>query len=400
METALEPEWNRMTESSPAAAPPRETQGEVHPPVRVLITGGGTGGHVYPGLAVAAALRELAPGTEVRFAGTSRGIEAVLVPRAGYRFTTVPASGLRGLGGRARILFLWNFFLGFCRSVLMLLVWRPQVVLGTGGFVSAPVMLASRVLGIPCALQEQNSVPGSTNRLVGRWARRIYLGFGSAVRFFKATRCLETGNPVRTEFVTGAVTPATLKTRSGNHLLVCGGSRGAATLNAAVIAAASAWCARPDLSILIQTGSADHAAVATAFSAIPGGRVKVVPYIEDMATALKQADLVVSRAGAMTLAELQCVGCPAVLVPFPHATDDHQLHNAEDCAAAGAAVVLQDANCDGPALVRVVDELLNDPARLGRMSAAAASLARPTAAVDIAADLWQLIAGDTEKVRA
>lgn len=389
-----------MNQKSPAAAGPRETQGEVHPPVRILITGGGTGGHVYPGLAVAGALRELAPGTEVRFAGTSQGIEAVLVPRAGYRFATIPASGLRGMGGRARFLFLWNFFLGFFRSVLMLLVWRPQVVLGTGGFVSAPVMLAARALGIPCALQEQNSVPGSTNRLVGRWARRIYLGFGAAARFFKVARCLETGNPVRTEFLNGAAGPGPVIMASGKHVLVFGGSRGAATLNAAVTAAAPTWCRRTDLSLLIQTGPADHEAVAAAFSHGPSGRVKVVPYIEDMAAALKKADLVVSRAGAMTLAELQCVGRPALLVPYPHATDDHQLHNAEDCADAGAAVVLKDETCDGPALIRTVDELLNDPDRLRRMSAAAASLARPRAAIDIAADLLHLAAGREGRVRA
>jgi UDP-N-acetylglucosamine--N-acetylmuramyl-(pentapeptide) pyrophosphoryl-undecaprenol N-acetylglucosamine transferase len=172
-----------------------------HTPVRILITGGGTGGHVYPGLAVAKALEKLAPGSEVRFAGTSRGIESVLVPKAGYRLAMVPASGLRGLGGRARLMFLWNFFLGFFRSLLMLIVWRPRAVLGTGGYVSAPVMLAARVLGIACALQEQYAIPGSTNRLVARWARRIYLGFGSAARYFKADRCLETGNPVREEFL-------------------------------------------------------------------------------------------------------------------------------------------------------------------------------------------------------
>ena len=389
-----------MTVNSPAAVPSRETQGEDHPPARVLITGGGTGGHVYPGLAVAGALQELAPGTEVRFAGTAKGIEAVLVPRAGYRFATLPASGFRGVGGRARFLFLWNFFLGFFRSVLMLLVWRPQVVLGTGGFVSAPVMLAARVLGIPCALQEQNSVPGSTNRMVGRWARRIYLGFGGAGRFFKAARCLETGNPVRPEFLAGAGEPAPVKKTAGNHVLIFGGSRGAATLNAAVAEAARTWSGRPDLSVLIQTGPTEHAAVAAAFSAGPFGGVKVVPYIDDMAAALKQADLVVSRAGAMTLAELQCLGRPAVLVPFPFATDDHQLRNAEDCAAAGAAVVLKDDACAGPALVRTVDELLGDPDRLRRMSLAAASLARPGAAIDIAADLLQLADGRAADDRA
>ena len=381
-----------MTPTPPDDTISTEPKEMVHPPVRVLITGGGTGGHVYPGLAVAGALEKLAPGSEVRFAGTSRGIESVLVPRAGYRFATLPASGVRGLGGRARFLFVVNFFLGFFRSVLMFLVWRPRVVLGTGGYVSAPVMLAARVLGIPCALQEQNAVPGSANRLVARWARRIYLGFAAAGRNFKADRCLETGNPVRAEFLAAATDTETTDPRKGNHLLVFGGSRGAATLNAAVIGAAETWCARPDLSVLIQTGPKDHEAVAAAFAAEPADRFTVVPYIDDMASALRQADLVVSRSGAMTLAELQCMGRAAVLVPFPFATDDHQLRNAEDCAQAGAAVVLKDEDCDGPALVRLADELLGDPARLHRMEDAAAGLARPDAAAVIAADLLQLAA--------
>ncbi len=359
-------------------------------PVRILITGGGTGGHVYPGLAVAKALEKLAPGSEIRFAGTSSGIESVLVPKAGYRLVTVPASGFRGLGGRARFLFLWNFFLGFFRSLLMLIFWRPRAVLGTGGYVSAPVMLAAKVLGISCALQEQNAVPGSTNRLVSRWASRIYLGFGSAARYFKADRCLETGNPVREEFQEAARVTRKSEDKSGKNLLVFGGSRGAATLNAAVTEAAETWKKRADLFGLIQTGPAEHQNVAAAFSAAGQGRIRVEPYIDDMATAIGQADLVVSRAGAMTLAELQCVGRPAVLVPFPFATDDHQLHNAEDCARSGAAVVLKDADCDGAALVHIVDELLGDPDRLHRMGQAAAALAQGEAADVIAADLLRL----------
>ncbi|MEN8006924.1 MAG: undecaprenyldiphospho-muramoylpentapeptide beta-N-acetylglucosaminyltransferase [Candidatus Krumholzibacteriota bacterium] len=382
-----------MIPNTPADPASGNGKAGVHPPVRVLITGGGTGGHVYPGLAVAGALEKLAPGSDIRFAGTSRGIESVLVPRAGYRFTTLPASGLRGLGGRARFLFLFNFFLGFFRSVLMFLVWRPRVVLGTGGYVSAPVMLAARSLGIPCALQEQNAIPGSTNRLVARWARRIYLGFPGAARYFKADRCRETGNPVRSGFLTAAGEGNPVAAGGVKHLLVFGGSRGAATLNAAVVEAAAAWGGRDDLSILIQTGPAAHASVAAAFDAASSERIRVVPYIEDMATELKRADLVVSRAGAMTLAELQCVGRPAVLVPFPFATDDHQLRNAEDCAAAGAAVVLKDDQCDGMTLVGLVDELLADPSRLQGMAAAAAGLARPRAAVAIAEDLLELAAG-------
>ncbi len=359
---------------------------------RFLITGGGTGGHVYPGLAVAGSLTRLAPGSEVRFAGTKRGLESVLVPRAGYRLATLPASGLRGLGGRARVMFLVNFFLGFCRSLVMFLTWRPRVVLGTGGYVSAPVMAAARTLGITCALQEQNAIPGSTNRLVARWARRIYLGFPGAAQFFPAGRCLETGNPVRTEFLASGSGHENPGPGTGGRLLVFGGSRGATTLNRAMREAAASLVEMPGLSALIQTGPADHAKVAAAYAGSDPDRFRVVPYIEDMAAALKEADLVVSRSGAMTLAELQCVGRPAVLVPFPFATDDHQLRNAEDCAGAGAAVVLTDDACDGPALAGLIAELIKDPGRLRSMGLAAAKLARPEAADRIAADLLELAA--------
>jgi UDP-N-acetylglucosamine--N-acetylmuramyl-(pentapeptide) pyrophosphoryl-undecaprenol N-acetylglucosamine transferase len=367
----------------------------------VLITGGGTGGHVYPGLAVAEALCELSKASgapvEVRFAGTGRGLEAVVVPRHGYRLHTVPASGLRGLGHRARLLFVLNFAGGLLRSLLVMVRWRPAVVLGTGGFVSAPVMTAAWVLGVPCALQEQNAVPGSTNRLVGRWSRRIYLGFGAASMFFRAGLCRTTGNPVRRAFIAatgaGAVPSPELQDfgRPGARVLVFGGSGGARTLNRAVQRAAADLAAGQETVLLVQTGRHDLAAVEAAVQqAGLAARIRVTAYIDDMAAALLWADLVVCRAGAMTLAELQVVGRPAVLVPFPHATDNHQLRNAEDVEKAGAALVLADENCDGSTLAALVGELLEDPARLAAMAAAARRLGRPQAADVLARDLLEL----------
>ncbi len=361
--------------------------------VRVLITGGGTGGHVYPGLAVAEALQDLAPEVEVRFAGTTRGIESVLVPRAGYRLHTVPASGLRGLGHKARFLFVVNFIGGLLRSLALMVSWRPAVVLGTGGFVSAPVMSAARMAGVPCALQEQNAIPGSTNRLVGRWTRRIYLGFGAAAEFFKQGICRTTGNPVRQGFIEATGAGATQGSeladfgQPGQRVLIFGGSGGARTLNNAVREAASELQNLKTAAFLIQTGKADAEAVAEVAAA---GHVRVTPYIDDMAAALLWADLVICRAGAMTLAELQVVGRPAVLVPYPHATDNHQFHNASDLEKAGAALVLADENCDGTALVKFLHELLEAPERLQTMAEAARNLGRPQAARDIALDLLEM----------
>lgn len=365
--------------------------------VRVLITGGGTGGHVYPGLAVAEALQHLAPGAQVRFAGTRRGIEALLVPKAGYRLHTVPASGLRGLGHRARLRFVLNFGGGLLRSLALLLRWRPAVVLGTGGFVSAPVMTAARILRITCTLQEQNAIPGSTNRLVGRWARRIYLGFAAAAPFFRHGVCRTTGNPVRRGLVDAAAAGGDrpdagaegLQTfgQRGGRILIFGGSGGARRLNEAVQAAAPQWARLSHASFLVQTGKAAFAAV---HDSVATEQIRVTAYIDDMAAALRWADLVVCRAGAMTLAELQVMGRPAVLVPFPHATDNHQLHNAHDLEKAGAALVLPDENCDGPSLTAAITDLLADPRRLAEMAAAARTLGRPEAAQTIAGDLLEL----------
>jgi len=359
-------------------------------PPRILVTGGGTGGHVYPGLAVAAALGRLVPGVDVRFAGTRRGLESRLVPAAGYRLYLVPASPLRGLGTAARIMFLVNFVGGVMRSLVLMTGWRPAVVVGTGGFVGGPVMLAARMLGVPCVLQEQNAIPGSANRLVGRWARRVYLGFGAAARWFRAGTTVVTGNPVREAF-NGIPAPADPVAGENRRVLVFGGSRGARTLNLALVEAAGIWRKRGDLELRIQTGPAARDEVAAAWEGAAGPRVAVDGYIEDMPDALSWADLVVSRAGAMTLAELQAAGRPALLVPFPHATDDHQTLNAEACHEAGAAQVLADGDCDGATLAAMVDELLADGDRLRDMGRAAAGLARPEAAGIIAADLLNLI---------
>lgn len=361
-------------------------------PLRVMFTGGGTGGHVYPGLAVAEKLLELAPGIEVRFVGTRKGLESVLVPQAGYRFSTVPASGVRGLGGKARALFLLNFVFGFLRSLGLMVGRRPDVVLGTGGYVTGPVMAAARVLGVRCVLQEQNAIPGSANRLAARWAERIYLGFAAAGDHFPAGKSVTTGNPVRSEFLRSA---GTVKLPAGfsaaddgsQRILVFGGSGGARTLNRALAGGADRWLADPRRRLLIQTGLVERDRVAEAFSAAASDRVQVVPYIQEMAGALAWADLVICRAGAMTLAELQASGKAAVLVPFPHATDNHQLRNAEDCARAGAAVVIEDAECTPEVLLARAGQLLADPRRLLSMGEAARSLGRPDAAGHIARDL-------------
>jgi UDP-N-acetylglucosamine--N-acetylmuramyl-(pentapeptide) pyrophosphoryl-undecaprenol N-acetylglucosamine transferase len=351
-------------------------------------------------LAVAEALLALAPQLEIRFAGTRQGLEFLLVPRAGFRLHTLPASGFRGLKSAARLKFLVNFLAGLLCSIWLILRWRPAVVLGTGGYVSAPVLAAARLLRRRTALQEQNAVPGSTNRLLGRWADRIYLGFAEAAAYFPGRRCVTTGNPVRAAF-DESVAEAMSQLPEAPHadgveqsdllrVLVFGGSRGARTLNQAACQAAASWLERPGLVLWLQTGPGARQDVEAAFADFPPSRVRIDTYLFDMPAALVWADLTVCRAGAMTLAELAVLGKPAILVPFPHATDDHQLKNARGWEAAGAAIMLQDADCDGPALANLVAQLEGDRQRLQAMGQAARRLGRPDAALQIAGDLLQL----------
>ncbi len=366
--------------------------------MKILVTGGGTGGHVFPGLAVADALRTLDPGSGIRFAGTARGLEARLVPGAGWPFDTVSASGVRGLGWGARLRFLANLAVGTIQALGIIFRHRPDVVLGTGGYVSVPVMLAARLTGRPIAVQEQNSVPGSTNRLVGRWARRVYLGFAEAADDFPAGVTVHTGNPVRRDVAAalGDGPPEHWDGQRPLRVLSVGGSRGARSLNDALCQAAPLWLEREDLELWLQTGTEDHARVSLAygdaFERWRGTRrlLRVEPFVEDMPAALQWADLVVCRAGAMTLAELAVAGKPAVLVPFPHATDDHQARNALGVAKAGAAEVMPDDMCTGEALTAMVDTLKSDPDALAAMARASLRLARPDAAMDIALDLMRL----------
>lgn len=363
--------------------------------MRIVITGGGTGGHVYPGLAVAEALRSVDPEGAVLFVGTRGGMEARLVPEAGLPFATVPASGVRGLGWGARLRFAGNLAAGLVRAVWLLLRFRPDLVLGTGGYVSVPVVAAARLLGKRIVLQEQNSVPGSANRLAARWAEMIYLGFEDGAAAFPGRMTRWTGNPVRRAVAEalGAARRPAWDGRRPLRLLVFGGSRGARTLNRAVAEAGEAWAFERNLEARVQTGPEDHAEVDRALGPAraawreAGRELRVTPFIEDMADSLRWADLVVSRAGAMTLSELTAAGLPAILVPFPHATDDHQTRNAAELARAGAAELLPDDLCNGESLRAMVDHLRADPAVLADMARRSAALARPDAAMEIAVDL-------------
>lgn len=335
----------------------------------IVIAGGGTGGHLYPALAVADALR--ARSRRVRFVGGKHGIETRLVPRAGYELETLEMTGFKGRGPLARIGALLRAAAATSRCTSLMRRWKPALVVGVGGYASGPAVLAARLTGRRTMVLEQNHFPGATNRLLSRLVDVACLPSEQARE--RLGRGEVTGNPVRPEFLQIDARP---RARS---LLVFGGSRGARSINVAMAEALPALARSADPpTILHQTGEADLDATREAYAAhYPAGRYEVAPFLDDMPARLAAADLVLCRAGATTLSELAAAGRAAVLVPYPHAADDHQRHNAEAVRAAGAAEILLDGELS--AVAGRLLELLDDDARLDAMSSAAKSLAYPDA---------------------
>lgn len=343
-------------------------------PPLVLVAGGGTGGHLFPGLAVADRLR--ADGLRVAFVGTERGIEARVVPAAGYALHLVPGAPIRGRAAGDVVRGLLAAVRGVRHARRLLAALEPAVVLGVGGYASVATVVAARLAGVPTVLQEQNAVAGLANRLLGRVATRICVGFREAASAFPADRVVYTGNPVREQI---AALERRRRADGRMGVLVFGGSQGARRINDAMLGALDVLGPRlARLAVLHQTGAADVGRVADAYRA-RGVAADVRAFVDDMASAYAAADLVVARAGAMSCAEITVAGLPAVLVPYPHAAGDHQRHNARALAEAGAAVVIDDAACDGEALGGEVASLVDDEARRHRMAARARAIARPDA---------------------
>ena len=343
---------------------------------RIVIAGGGTGGHLYPGLALADALA--ARGVEIVYVGAAGGIEARVVPTTGYRLHLLPGRQLRGggLGRAARGLATSTG--ATLRAVSLLGTLRPALVVGVGGYASVAVVVAAALRRIPSVLLEQNVVPGAANRMLVRLARRVCVGFAESIRFFPPGRAVHTGNPVRADLLR----PRPARTRPG--LLVFGGSAGAHKLNEATVGALAVLgpTAR-GLDVTHQTGTADVDAVRARYADL-GLTVRVEPFITDMGAAYAAADVVVGRAGAMTCAEVTAVGLPTILVPYPYAADDHQRRNAEVLAAAGAAETILDADLTPDRLADRLRALLDDPARRATRAARARDLGRAAAARRVA----------------
>lgn len=340
--------------------------------MRMIIAGGGTGGHFFPGLAVGEAVAAAGDAT-VLFVGSEHGIEARVVPRTSFAFHALDIRGARGGGVRSLLAFARQLPPALTKARRILDEFRPQLVLGLGGYGSVPMVLAAWIRRIPSVLLEQNVHPGMANRLLALFTRRICTNFADSAAYFPRGKTVHTGNPIR-RLVSGPVSA-----RNGFTVFAFGGSQGAHTVNQAMVGAAELLNERlPGLQIVHQTGAADVEWVRTRYREMAVG-AEVLEFVDDMGAAYGRADVVVCRAGATTLAELTALGKASILVPYPYAADDHQRANAEVLVKAGAAEMILDAELTAEKLTGSVVSLASDRSRLSRMGKAAQALSIPDA---------------------
>lgn len=353
--------------------------------MRLIMAGGGTGGHLFPGLAVARELQRRDPEVAVLFVGTKLGIEGRVLPREGFPLATIPIRGVKGRKIRGFLEAAYGIPASLVCSFRIIRGFRPDLIVGLGGYASGPVLLAGKLLGVRSAILEQNLRPGVTNRILGWIVDRVFTSYPESASFFPRGKVIETGNPVRWSGL------PELGKDGRFTVLVFGGSAGAHRINTAFVEALPrlADLARA-LKIIHQTGEADFASIREVYSALPF-EAEVLAFVDAMDEAYARSDLVIARAGASTVAELALFGKPAVLVPYPYAADDHQRFNAAALAERGAAEVIHDRELSGEKLAEVIRALYLNPERLREMGKAARKLARPDAAQRIVDECLALL---------
>jgi UDP-N-acetylglucosamine--N-acetylmuramyl-(pentapeptide) pyrophosphoryl-undecaprenol N-acetylglucosamine transferase len=332
-------------------------------------------------VAIAEELRARQPDAAVRFVGTERGIEARVLPRLGWDLELIRVSGLKTVG-------IWGAVRGFFRipgalwqSRKAIKRFKPDAVIGVGGYASGPVVMAAKLMRIPTAICEQNSIPGLTNKILGKLARRVFLAFEESRRFFKPKKIVLAGNPVRRGLLE-AFAQAAPRADGPPRVFVCGGSQGATKVNELASEALVAISKDLGVHVVHQTGASDVDKIRARYEAA-GVSAEVHAFIEKMAEQYLQADVIVSRAGATTVAELAIAGRPAIFIPYPFAADNHQEINAREMAEAGAALSYRQADLTAEILAKTLGELLGDPDRRARMGSAMKALAKPGAAATV-----------------
>jgi UDP-N-acetylglucosamine--N-acetylmuramyl-(pentapeptide) pyrophosphoryl-undecaprenol N-acetylglucosamine transferase len=356
---------------------------------RVVLTTGGTGGHIFPALAVADEIRARHPDAEILFVGSRNGREERMAASAGLRFVGLPARGVLGRGlksvGAARWMLLslircWSVYRSF----------KPELVVGFGSYAGFVPVLLAHWKEIPTAVHVQNIQPGMTNRVLGKRVRKVFISYSEAQRFFDSTKTVLTGNPVRRSLIELRRSGSGRRNPDRGRVLVFGGSQGAVAINDAVLRNLSGLLSQ-SVELLHQTGESDYERVLQEYRERGADTSMVRPFIEDIASAYDWSDLVICRAGASTVAELTAVGKPSILVPFPYAVQQHQLTNARFLEKAGAAVVVEQSYLEEINLARLVGDLIGVPEKLKEMRSRASELGKPEAAARIVDELEDLI---------
>jgi UDP-N-acetylglucosamine--N-acetylmuramyl-(pentapeptide) pyrophosphoryl-undecaprenol N-acetylglucosamine transferase len=348
---------------------------------RLLIAGGGTGGHLFPGVAVAEELRARDPDAVIKFVGTRRGIEARVLPDLGWDLEFIEVSGLKTVGAAGALKGVFRLPKAMWQARRIVKAFAPDAVIGVGGYASGPIVLAAKLRGIPTAICEQNSIPGLTNKLLGRVVRNVFLSFDESKRFFKPKKIVMSGNPVRRDLLQKLLAAGAAADEKV-HVLVVGGSQGAVAVNELASKALATLATSIPIAIVHQTGEKDLEPTSARYRDA-GIEADTRAFIKDMAAAYGRADLIIGRAGATTVAELAIAGKPAIFIPYPFAADNHQELNAREMADKGAALMFKQSELTAEKLADALKPLLTDAAKRAEMGARMKSLAKPGAAAAV-----------------
>jgi UDP-N-acetylglucosamine--N-acetylmuramyl-(pentapeptide) pyrophosphoryl-undecaprenol N-acetylglucosamine transferase len=365
--------------------------------VKIVIAGGGTGGHLFPGVAIAEEFRRRSTENEVLFIGTNRGLEARVLPQIGFPLATLEVEGVKGRGLIRSLAALAKVPRSLLQSRRIIRDFGPGIVIGVGGYASGPAVLAAHFMGVPTVIAEQNAIPGETNRILGKFADRIFVSFPETARRFRKDRVRVTGNPIR-----AAIAGASRRERKPGDamtLLVFGGSQGAHRINVAVLEALPhLGDLKGRIRMIHQTGKDDLENVTQGYRDY-AVEAKVLPFITDMAAAYAESDLLICRAGATSIAEITASGKAAIFIPFPFAVNDHQTKNAELLVNRGAAAMIPERDLTGESLSGIIRRLAQDPGKIEEMGRMAASLGNARAAADIVDECMALLTERRTKVK-
>ena len=358
--------------------------------MRIVIAGGGTGGHLFPGIAIAEEFLRRDDQTRIIFIGTKKGIESKLLGQLGYELREIDIEGVSGRGGKALLRGAYQIPKSIWQSRCILKQFCPQIVFGVGGYASGPAVLAAFFMRIPTAIAEQNAIPGITNRILGNFADKIFVTYAQTKTYFPQTKVILSGNPVRAAFV-GDRSKEKEK-RDYRQLLVFGGSQGAEAINNSIMGILpQLQNMKNKVNVLHQTGSRQAEEIKKAYEQF-GIQAKVTPFIVDMAGAYADADLIICRAGATSLAEITAAGKAAILIPYPWAASDHQLKNAQALATEGAALMIPERELNGGKLFGAIENLLRDEEKLRQMEKNSLRMSKVDAAATIVDNCIKLMA--------